>query len=378
MPCFIVFLFVVLSTAMLLQGCGAGSSPTPAKNSCPVLPEIKAFLIDLDGTMYLPDGLVPGAKSFVQWMNATGKPFVFLSNSGSKGPQGVQAKFMTPPFVLQSEPIGLNHVYTGASAVAMWLTDNAPSGSRIFIIQGMTKYGPTTDSFVRVMQRLVPSSLLASWSWRTDMSDKEIKSWAADSRAGHPTFVVLSDDGRIQDEADPVTNKSGYSDWSYDLLSHAQQLLQNGASLISQAPDSVPTPDRRDGLVLDTPGPGPFVQLLKSAIFPRALNRTFCTGKGGNLGSKYMYQKGLELLRAQGYDGGLENIAMVGDVFNTDIKGGQDFGVNTFLVLSGCGTVEQQQFFPGLKPTCVFDNVGAIPPTKVAASETTERSSLVV
>ena len=122
--------------------------------------------------------------------------------------------------------------------------------------------------------------------------------------------------------------------------------MENGAILANQAPDSAPWPSRKNGLILDTPGPGPFVQLLKSAIYPKGLNSTYCTGKGGNLGSKYMYEKGLEQLRLQGFSGSLQNVAMVGDVLNTDMKGGQDFGINSFLVLSGCGDVSQERYFP--------------------------------
>ena len=42
------------------------------------------FLIDLDGTMYDPSGLLPGAREFYAWLLATGKQFVFLSNTGAK------------------------------------------------------------------------------------------------------------------------------------------------------------------------------------------------------------------------------------------------------------------------------------------------------
>ena len=58
--------------------------------------------------MYHPGGLIDGARPFVQWLEATGKQFVFLSNSGAKGVKGVQAKFMTPPYKLQERPINLN------------------------------------------------------------------------------------------------------------------------------------------------------------------------------------------------------------------------------------------------------------------------------
>ena len=318
--------------------------------------------------MYVPGALVPGAKSFVAWMEATNNSFVFLSNSGAKGAAGVQAKFMTPPYVLQNKQIGINQAYTSANAVASLLKDTAPRGSRLFIVQAVSHYGSTTDSFVRIMHKLVPATLLNTWDWRTDMSDSTIEQWAADSLYNHhPTFVVFSNDGQVSDEADPVTHKAGYTDWSYKLFSHAQQLLENGAVLINQAPDAAPWPSRKKslpGVILDTPGPGPFIQLLKSAIYPRGQNSSFCTGKGGNMGSKYMYAKGLELLRSQGFAGTLENIAMVGDVLDTDIKGGQEFGVKTFLVLSGCGTAAEEKYYPGVKkPTCVFGSVGDIPPS---------------
>ena len=353
-------LAAAIAAFVLIQA--ASASPV---GPCEVQNNITAFFVDLDGTMYVPGGLIPGARSFVQWMEATNKSFVFLSNSGAKGVKGVQAKFMTPPYKLQDAPINLDQCYTSASAVAEWLTNNAPPGSRLFIVEGAATYGNTTDSFVRVMHRLVPPKLLATWEWRTDMNDSAIEGWAADSHAGRvPTFVVLSNDGRIDDvDGDPVTGRPGYSDWGYALFAHAQQLLENNATLIHQAPDQAPWPLRKNGLVLDTPGPGPFVQLLKSAIFPLGQQSAFCTGKGGNLGSEYMYSKGLELLRQQGFTGAKENIAMVGDVLATDIKGGQDFGVHTFLVLSGCNTLADEKWWPEIKPTCVFESVGAIPPT---------------
>jgi hypothetical protein len=301
---------------------------------------------------------------------------------------------MTPPYKLQDAPISLDQAYTGASAVANWLIDHAPRGARLFIVQGTATYGNTTDSFVRVMHDLVPSDLLATWTWRTDLDDATAENWAADLhfKRHNATFVVLSNDGQIHDaDGDPVTKRTGYTDWSYSLLSHAQQLyarpldshrlalgchdlsrarptrsargrrVENGASLVNQAPDPAPWPLRKGGVVLDTPGPGPFVALLKAAVYPKGLNTSFCCGKGGNVGAEYMFAQGLKQLRAQGFTGGLNNIAMVGDVLSTDIKGGKDFGIRTFLVLSGCGSVAQEPFFPGTKPDCVFGGLGDIP-----------------
>ena len=64
--------------------------------------EADGFLIDLDGTMYDPRGLVEGAQRFYDYLLKSKKPFVFLSNSGAKGPLGTQTKFLTPPFNITS------------------------------------------------------------------------------------------------------------------------------------------------------------------------------------------------------------------------------------------------------------------------------------
>lgn len=360
-----VLSIIIITITFSVSLCQASSRTTVKQLSnqgCPVLKNITAFFVDLDGTMYVPNSLIPGAKKFVQWMEEKDIPFVFLSNSGAKGASGVQAKFMTPPYKLQDKPIKITQAYTSANALAMLLQDKAPKGSRIYIVQAISKYGNTTDSFVRIIHRLIPKDLLDSYEWRTDLNESEIYQWAYDSKINNfPTFVVFSNDGQISDEEDPVTNKPGYNDWSYRIFSNAQQLLENNAMFLNQAPDAAPWPLRKNGLILDTPGPGPFVTLIKSAMFPTGINNSFCTGKGGNLGSEYMYSKGLQLLRLQGFKGGKENIAMVGDVLATDIKGGKSFGVYTFLMLSGCNTIADEPFFPGDEPTCVFDSVGDIP-----------------
>ena len=42
----------------------------------PYVPRCDAFLIDLDGTMYQPGGLLPGAREFYRWLVDSGTPYV--------------------------------------------------------------------------------------------------------------------------------------------------------------------------------------------------------------------------------------------------------------------------------------------------------------
>ena len=44
----------------------------------------KLFLLDMDGTFYLDDTLLPGALEFLALCRATGRQFAFLTNNSSK------------------------------------------------------------------------------------------------------------------------------------------------------------------------------------------------------------------------------------------------------------------------------------------------------
>ena len=75
-----------------------------------------AFLIDLDGTMYEPGRLLPGAAAFFAWLRTSQTPFVFLSNTGAKNSAAVAEKFATAPYVIGSDPVPLAHIHTAAEA----------------------------------------------------------------------------------------------------------------------------------------------------------------------------------------------------------------------------------------------------------------------
>ena len=77
-----------------------GAASAPAERYCPDRSPIRGFLIDLDGTMYEPAGLLPGAAAFYAWLVASRTPHIFLSNTGAKNSSGVQRKFRSPSFSL--------------------------------------------------------------------------------------------------------------------------------------------------------------------------------------------------------------------------------------------------------------------------------------
>eukprot|EP00756_Hemistasia_phaeocysticola_P049290 Hpha_TRINITY_DN23748_c0_g1::TRINITY_DN23748_c0_g1_i1::g.93211::m.93211 len=354
---------------LLLAGLGSAAVPDCAGGASPFAEDIQGYLIDLDGTMYNPKGLVKGAESFFQYLEKSGKPFVFLSDTGAKGPLGTQTKFLTPPFNISSKPIPLTQIFTAASATATFLEDHAGAGSRIYLLQSTASFGTpphrTNDSCRKVIARTVPAPLYDSWDIRTDMTDHEIKQWAA---GDVPTFVAACADGKVEDEpeGDPKTHRQGYTDWSFSLLSKAGVLVQNGATFVCHAPDThnAVTDPEFPGLVLDTPGPGTFQKLLVASTYPAGVNRTFVVGKGGNAGTKYMISQGLKMLQAllpAGSSLDPTKVAMVGDTLDTDILAANRAGIASVLVTqTGVHNLHDLPAYPGIVPTCAAPNVGGL------------------
>ena len=94
---------------------------------------ITAFLIDLDGTIYEPRGLISGADDFYAYLCRKGIPHVFVSNTGAKGAAGVQKKLQALGGLhLSKNPPPLGRLLTAAEAQAAYMLETIPSGSKIF------------------------------------------------------------------------------------------------------------------------------------------------------------------------------------------------------------------------------------------------------
>ena len=50
------------------------------------------YLIDMDGVIYRENQLIPGAADFVQALNATGTPFLFLTNNSAPTPEDLTVR----------------------------------------------------------------------------------------------------------------------------------------------------------------------------------------------------------------------------------------------------------------------------------------------
>ena len=88
----------------------------------------KAFAIDMDGTFYLGEQLLPGALEFIELLNARGLPFSFLTNNSSKSPEDYQRKLVR---------LGVSEedarVYTSGDATISYLKKHF-AGKRVFLL----------------------------------------------------------------------------------------------------------------------------------------------------------------------------------------------------------------------------------------------------
>ena len=52
----------------------------------------KAFISDMDGVIYHGNLLLPGVREFVNWLEANGKEYIFLTNSSERSPKELKQK----------------------------------------------------------------------------------------------------------------------------------------------------------------------------------------------------------------------------------------------------------------------------------------------
>ena len=87
-----------------------------------------AYVFDLDGTIYLGDELLPGAKRLIEGVRAEGKVVKFLSNNPTKDPQQYQDKLEALGL-----PTALEDIANTLVTTTRWLLDHHP-GAALFVV----------------------------------------------------------------------------------------------------------------------------------------------------------------------------------------------------------------------------------------------------
>ena len=80
---------------------------------------VEAFLIDLDGVMYVGGTVIPGARDALRFLEEQGYPFRFVSNTTRKSRHTIAGQLKGMGLLIP-EP----HIFTPAAAAAAYLSEN--------------------------------------------------------------------------------------------------------------------------------------------------------------------------------------------------------------------------------------------------------------
>ncbi|HEU4784300.1 MAG TPA: hypothetical protein VFS83_13245, partial [Ktedonobacterales bacterium] len=92
------------------------------------MPDYRTYLLDLDGVVYRGNELLPGARDLVEWIDATGRKALYLSNNSLATPEEVAAKLAR---LGMPQPEG--RVFTAGQAAVQAIAKRFPGG-RVYML----------------------------------------------------------------------------------------------------------------------------------------------------------------------------------------------------------------------------------------------------
>ncbi len=90
------------------------------------LSQVKLFLLDMDGTLYLGDRVLDGAREFIATLERLGLDYMYLTNNSSRACSDYIKRLNDLGF-----PCGKDDVFSSSIASAMYILENYP-GKRVY------------------------------------------------------------------------------------------------------------------------------------------------------------------------------------------------------------------------------------------------------
>lgn len=75
------------------------------KHGCSILDRIRLFVLDMDGTFYLGNRMIPGSMDFLEKVRASGRDYLFFTNNSSRTSQDYIAKLGRMGCVIEDRDI---------------------------------------------------------------------------------------------------------------------------------------------------------------------------------------------------------------------------------------------------------------------------------
>ncbi len=161
-----------------------------------LLIEAKAFLLDMDGTFYLGESLLPGALELLEHLNHHGLPFSFLTNNSSRSKQDYVNK-LTELGVREGDA----RVFTAGDATIAYLKKHH-SGSKVFLL-GTPSLAESFKSAGLELSESVPEVVVIGYD--TTLTYARLSTFCRFVRQGlpyfatHPDFNCPSPEGPVPD-----------------------------------------------------------------------------------------------------------------------------------------------------------------------------------
>ena len=109
-----------------------------------IIPRIRNFCLDMDGTVYLDNLWIDGAKDFLAKLTATGRKYCFMTNNSSKSASIYVEKLLNMGLVIDPE----KQLITSGHATVDYLKRKYP-GKRVYLFGNpMVKMDPTKTGFI--------------------------------------------------------------------------------------------------------------------------------------------------------------------------------------------------------------------------------------
>lgn len=161
------------------------------------------FLLDMDGTIYLGNELIDGAKDFLEKIEASGKKYIFLTNNASKD---------KAEYVKKLDKLGITarkeDVFSSADATISYFKKIGKK--RLFIVGNTSLKKQFLDADFEIISERNKDIDAVLVSFDTELTYEKL--WVAcdylqdgfDYYATHPDYVCPLDAGRIMPDAGSI------------------------------------------------------------------------------------------------------------------------------------------------------------------------------
>ncbi|MDO4284387.1 MAG: HAD-IIA family hydrolase [Eubacteriales bacterium] len=310
----------------------------PPVNADPLslLPQIRTFALDMDGTVYLGERWIDGARDFLDRIAASGRRYLFLTNNSSKNP-GVYVEKLAR----MGLPVTERQIITSGQATIWYLKRYFP-GRKVFLL-GNELLRQEFDEAGIPLEDEHPDVVVVGFD--TTLTYAKLCKVCDFVRAGlpylstHPDYNCPTETGFVPDAGaihafihasafrypDRVIGKP-----NTDITDYLLERLREQDSAAADNTDTLRTPHAPTGNT----------DVLRTPYAPA--------------GNAAAHAKSAPALPER------SSIAMVGDRLYTDIAAGRNGGLRTILVLSGEATLEDAAV-SDVTPDLIYSSVAEIP-----------------